>query len=116
MRVFYLGFDAFSRLLASVGSNERFLRHLGTRCQTRCNSLAVKISPLLSESQYDGSVLVTLAQLAAPASGHFTRETPAVRWVSSRVCTTPEREAKRCFLRSLSCWSAKTLGSNRSEI
>src|SRR6266567_3795739 len=35
-------------------------------------------------------------------------------WGVTSLCTTPESEAKRCFLRSLSCWSWKTLESNRS--
>src|SRR5712691_1974257 len=34
--------------------------------------------------------------------------------VSSSLCTMPENEAKRCFMRSLSCWSHKTLESNMS--
>src|SRR5712691_4464662 len=32
----------------------------------------------------------------------------------SRMCTIPENEAKRCSLRSWSCWSRKTLECNLS--
>ena len=35
-------------------------------------------------------------------------------WVSLHSCTTSASAAKRCFLRSLSCWSAKTPESNKS--
>ena len=35
-------------------------------------------------------------------------------WGSLSSCTTCESEGKRCFLRSLSCWSRKTLESNKS--
>src|SRR3989442_15128660 len=34
--------------------------------------------------------------------------------VSSSLCTMPENEGKRCFMRSLSYWSNKTLESNMS--
>jgi hypothetical protein len=30
------------------------------------------------------------------------------------LCTMPESEAKRCFMRSLNCWSHKILESNMS--
>src|SRR2546427_4303918 len=35
--------------------------------------------------------------------------------VSSSLCTMPENEGKRCFMRSLSYWSNKTLESNMSH-
>src|SRR5215510_3676711 len=60
-----------------------------------------------------------------PCDGHQTgllylparwRDTTNSRstWGSSRSCTTSASEAKRCFLRSLSSWSRKTLESNMS--
>src|SRR5215471_17102851 len=46
--------------------------------------------------------------------GAFPKRNSRSTWGSSSSCTTSASEAKRCFLRSLSCWSCKTLESNKS--
>jgi transposase len=46
--------------------------------------------------------------------GAFPKRNSRSTWGSSSSCTTSAREAKRCCLRSLSCWSRKTLESNKS--
>src|SRR5262245_57541445 len=46
--------------------------------------------------------------------GAFHKRNSRSTWGSSSSCTTSASEAKRCFLRSLSCWSRKTLESNKS--
>jgi hypothetical protein len=48
--------------------------------------------------------------------GAFPQRNSHFIWVSSSVCITSASEAKRCFLRSLSYWSRKTLESNMSEV
>src|SRR6516162_9196977 len=52
------------------------------------------------------------ARIASSGAGTGGRVTSA--WGSSSSCTTSASEAKRCFLRSLSCWSRKTLESKKS--
>src|SRR5215510_186905 len=47
--------------------------------------------------------------------GAFPKRNSRSTWGSSSSCTTSASEAKRCFLRSLSCWSRKTLESNKSD-
>ena len=46
--------------------------------------------------------------------GAFPKRNSHCTWGSSNSCTTSVSEAKRCFLRSLSYWSRKTLESNMS--
>src|SRR4029434_5915164 len=46
--------------------------------------------------------------------GGFLKRNSRSTWGSSSSCTTSASEAKRCFLRSLSYWSRKTLESNKS--
>src|SRR5215510_11041924 len=46
--------------------------------------------------------------------GAFPKRNSRSTWGSSSSCTTSASEAKRCCLRSLSCWSRKTLESNKS--
>src|SRR5215475_12460497 len=46
--------------------------------------------------------------------GAFPKSNSRSTWGSSRSCTMSASEAKRCCLRSLSCWSRKTLESNKS--
>ena len=46
--------------------------------------------------------------------GAFPKRNSRSTSVSSSLCTMPENEAKRCFMRSLSYWSNKTLESNMS--
>jgi hypothetical protein len=47
--------------------------------------------------------------------GVFPKRNSRSTWDSSSSCTTSASEAKRCFLRSLSSWSRKTLESNKSD-
>jgi hypothetical protein len=47
--------------------------------------------------------------------GSFLKRNSRSTWVSSSLCPTSASEAKRCFLRSLSYWSRKTLESNMSD-
>src|SRR5919198_857306 len=47
--------------------------------------------------------------------GAFPKRNSRCTWVSSSSCTTCASGVKRCFLRSLSCWSHKTLESNMSD-
>jgi hypothetical protein len=46
--------------------------------------------------------------------GAFHKKNSPFTSVSSSLCTMPETEVKRCFMRSLSYWSNKTLESNMS--
>ena len=47
--------------------------------------------------------------------GAYPKRNSHGTWGSSRLCPTSASEAKRCFLHSLSCWSHKTLESNKSD-
>src|SRR5262252_9237966 len=47
--------------------------------------------------------------------GAYLKRNSRCIWGSSHLCTTCASAAKRCFLRSLSSWSRKTLESNKSE-
>src|SRR5262244_3554600 len=47
--------------------------------------------------------------------GAFPKRNSRCTWVSSSSCTTCASGVKRCCLRSLSCWSNKTLESNKSD-
>src|SRR6266446_7090880 len=46
--------------------------------------------------------------------GAFHKRNSRSTWVSSSLFTTSASEAKRCLVRSLRCWSAKTPESNKS--
>src|SRR5712691_11634209 len=48
--------------------------------------------------------------------GVFPKRNSRSTWDSSSSCTTSASGAKRCFLRSLSSWSRKTLESNMSVV
>ena len=47
--------------------------------------------------------------------GVFPKRNSRSTWDSSSLCTTSASEAKRCWVRSLISWSAKTPESNKSD-